>query len=41
MARIVELGPHVPYVNIGDGFTYVLYALDMKKCALLVGNVSD
>lgn len=40
-ARIIELGHHVPYVNIGCGFTYVLYARDMTKCALLVGNVCD
>jgi hypothetical protein len=40
-ARIVGLGHHVPYVNIGGGFTYVLYAIDMSKCALLVGNVCD
>jgi hypothetical protein len=41
-ARIVSLGHHVPYVNIGGaGFTYILYAPDMSKCALLVGNVCD
>jgi hypothetical protein len=40
-ARIVELGNDVPYVNIGGGFTYVLYALDMSECALLVGNICD
>jgi len=40
-ARIVELGHDVPYVNIGGGFTYVLYADDMSKCALLVGSVCD
>jgi hypothetical protein len=40
-ARIVELGPSVPYVNMGDGFTYVLYASDMSRCLLLIGNVSD
>ena len=40
-ARIVELGSHVPYVNMGDAFTYVLYAPDMSRCAILVGNVSD
>jgi len=40
-ARIVELGYHVPYVNLDGGFTFVLYALDKSKCALLVGNVCD
>jgi hypothetical protein len=40
-ARIVELGHDVPYVNIDGGFTYVLYARDMSKCAILVGNVCD
>jgi hypothetical protein len=40
-ARIVELGHDVPWVNIDGGFTYVLYALDMSKCSLLVGNVCD
>ena len=40
-ARIVELGWDVPFVNIGGGFTYVLYAPDMRRCMVLVGNVSD
>ena len=40
-ARIVELGPDVPFVNIGVGFCFILYASDMRKCMLLVGNVSD
>lgn len=40
-AKIVALGHDVPYVNIGEGFTYVLYPSDMSKCALLVGNVCD
>ena len=40
-ARIVELGHDVPWVNIGGGFTYVLYGRDMSNCALLVGNVCD
>jgi hypothetical protein len=40
-ARIAELGPHVPWVNIGRGFTFVLYAPDMSACALLVGNQTD
>ncbi len=40
-ARIVELGHNVPYVNIWLGFTYVLYAPDMRRCLLLVGNTSD
>ena len=40
-ARIVELGWHVPFVNVGGGFTFVLYAPDMTRCALLVGNVTD
>jgi len=40
-ARIVELGWHVPFVNIGVGFTFVLYAPDLSTCALLVGNVTD
>jgi hypothetical protein len=40
-ARIVELGPDVPGVNIGIGFCFVLYASDMRTCMVLVGNVSD
>ncbi len=40
-ARIVELGRDVPYVNIWGGFTYILYARDMSRCMLLVGNVCD
>ena len=40
-ARIIELGHDVPYVNIGGGFTYLLYAADMSRCLLLVGNFSD
>ena len=40
-ARIVELGPDVPWVNIGAGFTYVLYAPDKSRCLLLVGNQTD
>ena len=40
-AKIVELGNNVPYVNISGGFTYILYAPDMSKCLLLVGNTSD
>jgi hypothetical protein len=40
-ARVVELGWHVPHINISGGFTYVLYAGDKKRCMLLVGNVSD
>jgi hypothetical protein len=39
-ARIVELGWHVPFVSIG-GFTFILYAPDMTRCALLVGHVID
>jgi hypothetical protein len=40
-ARVVELGHHVPYVNIGSGFTFILYSHDMSRCLLLVGNESD
>jgi hypothetical protein len=40
-ARIVALGPHVPWVNIDIGFTYLLYAPDMTRCLVLVGNTSD
>ena len=40
-ARIVKLGHDVPYVNIFSGFTYVLYALDMSQCAILMGNTTD
>jgi hypothetical protein len=40
-ARIVALGHDIPYVNIWGGFTYVLYAPDMSRCLLLVGNTSD
>ncbi len=40
-AKIVELGNDVPYINISGGFTYILYAPDMSKCLLLVGNTSD
>ena len=40
-ARIIELGYHIPYVNMGGGFTYIIYAEDMSCCLLLVGNISD
>jgi hypothetical protein len=40
-ARIVELGWNVPFVNIGLGFCFILYASDIRRCMLLVGNVSD
>jgi len=40
-SRIVELGWHVPFVNIGVGFCFIMYASDMRRCMLLVGNVSD
>jgi len=40
-ARVVELGTSVPYVEMGRGVTYVLYAPDMSRCLLLVGNESD
>jgi hypothetical protein len=40
-ARIVELGHNVPYVNIGGGFTYILYAADMSRCLVLMGNTCD
>lgn len=40
-ARIVKLGHDVPFVNIGGGFTYILYAHDMSRCLLLIGNSSD
>ena len=39
-ARIVELDPDVPWVNMG-GFTFILYASDMSRCLLLVGNQTD
>ena len=39
--RIVELGHNVPFVNIGGGFTYILYAHDMSRCLVLIGNTSD
>jgi hypothetical protein len=41
IARVVELGDSVPYVEMGRGVTYVLYAPDMSRCLLLVGNESD
>jgi hypothetical protein len=31
----------VPFVNIGLGFCFIMYASDMRRCMLLVGNVSD
>ena len=40
-ARVVELGDSVPYVEMGRGFTYILYAPDMSRCLLLVGNEAD
>lgn len=40
-ARIVELGPDVPYVNIGQGFTFIIYSRDLSRCLLLIGNSSD
>ena len=40
-AKIVELGNDVPYINISGGFTYILYAADMSRCLMLVGNTSD
>ena len=40
-ARIVALGWSVPWVNVGVGFTFILYAPDMSACTLLVGNVTD
>ncbi|HWN08812.1 MAG TPA: hypothetical protein VNO50_05965 [Pyrinomonadaceae bacterium] len=40
-ARVVELGDSVPYVEMGRGVTYILYAPDMSRCLLLVGNESD
>lgn len=40
-ARIVGLGHNVPFVNIWGGFTYILYAHDMSRCLLLIGNTSD
>lgn len=40
-SRIVVLGHNVPYVEMGEGSTYVLYAPDMSRCMLLVGNASD
>ena len=39
--RIVELGHDVPYVNIGGGFTFILYAPDMNRCLVLMGNTCD
>jgi len=39
-AQIVSVGPHVPYMNIMKGFTYILYA-DRSRALLLVGNISD
>jgi hypothetical protein len=40
-ARIVKLGWDVPFVNIGEGFTFVLYSTEPCRCLLLVGNVCD
>jgi len=40
-ARIIELGSDIPWVTMGAGFTYVLYAPDMSRCLLLVGNQTD
>ena len=40
-ARIIQLGHNVPYVNIWGGFMYILYAPDMGRCLLLMGNTSD
>jgi hypothetical protein len=32
---------HVPCINIGPGFTYVLYNQEMTRCLVLVGNTTD
>jgi hypothetical protein len=40
-ARIVELGYHVPYVNVDDGFTLILYSQEKARCMILVANWSD
>ena len=40
-ARIVELGYHVPYVNVGDGFALILYSQENSRCMILVANWSD
>jgi hypothetical protein len=40
-ARITKVGGDVPAISIGDGFTYVLYANDDRRCLILVGNVSE
>jgi len=40
-ARVVDVGDDVPWVNIGDGFAYILYNAQMSRCILLVGNSSD
>jgi hypothetical protein len=40
-ARIVGIGGDVPFITIGDGFTYILYSNDNKRCLILVGSVSE
>jgi hypothetical protein len=40
-ATVIELGNDVPYVNIGDGFTFIFYSPDRSRCLVLVANWSD
>lgn len=40
-ATVVELGNNVPYVNMGEGFTLILYSPDRSRCMVLVANWSD
>lgn len=39
--KIVQLGSHVPYVNIFGGVTALIFSLDQPQCLLLVVNTSD
>lgn len=40
-SQVFAVVGNVPYVNIGPGFTYVLYNNQVTRCFLLVGNLSD
>ena len=40
-SQIFSVGPDVPCINIGPGFTYVLYNKEMTRCLVLVGNTTD
>ncbi len=39
--KIVQLGSHVPYVNILGGVTALIFSLGQPQCLLLIVNTSD